>query len=88
MYRKGRNKEGNIIRVTDPISGDKIIWDPAGGVKNLDWALLHMSSSLIPREIKDVYSLSVGSKAEKIKRGEIELANELLAKFPSHDLQQ
>lgn len=81
MYRNGRNKEGNLIRVTNPISGDKIIWDPAGGVKNLDWALLHMSSSLIPREIKDVYSLSIGSKAEKIKRGEIELADELLAKF-------
>jgi len=81
MYRNGRNKEGNLIRVTNPVTGEKIIWDPAGGAKNLDWALLHMSSSLIPREIKDVYSLSIGSKAEKIKRGEIELADELLAKF-------
>jgi len=81
LYRQGRNKEGNIIRVTNPITGEQMIWDPTGWDKNLDWALLHMTSSLIPREIKDVYSLSVGSKAEKIKRGQLELADELLAKF-------
>ena len=81
LVRQGRNKEGNIIRATNPFTGENLIWDPSGWDKNIDWALLHMTSSLIPREIRDVYSLSVGKKADKIKRGELELADELLAKF-------
>ena len=49
-------------------------------IDNLMVIMKHIGSDLIPREIKDDYSLIYGKKADKIKEGELSLPNELFAK--------
>ena len=47
---------------------------------NLGVVLNHVGKELIPREIKDDYSLFLGKKAERIKKGEISMENELFSR--------
>jgi len=47
---------------------------------NLGVVLAHVGKELIPREIKDDYSLFLGKKAERIKKGEISMENELFSR--------
>ena len=50
-------------------------------IGNLEVISKHIATNLIPREIKDDYSIIYGKKADKIKEGELSLPNELFAKF-------
>ena len=50
-------------------------------IGNLEVVSKHIAINLIPREIKDDYSIIYGKKADKIKKGELSLPNELFAKF-------
>ncbi len=50
-------------------------------IDNLKVISEHIAINLIPREIKDDYSIIYGKKADKIKEGELSLPNELFAKF-------